>query len=232
MPAFQSQSTARRGFRKRSAHKTEMALILNKVEFHYPAPGPSDIVRKAQEICGLRASFEEDESKLALHEFSGEVFFECAPNERIQIRAYKQGAVERFEEETGYPSHPSIPRPEGHYDKDGTQTIYVETYFGHEPTLFRIVDVALQRLGGKSKDGCGSSTEYDRNLTETELLERLGKTATLHKRSRPLYIVGGILMILTLPFHLLWAVLSMPFKLFSLFRRHPGVFRGSEREKE
>lgn len=207
-----------------------MALIANQAKFAYPAPRPQLIAKTITDICGLKVAYVESEHGLDLHEFSGSLSFDLCPNEKVEIRAYKQGAVEKFHRDLNLPELAETIKPSGYYDKDGFQSIYIETQWGHEPTLLTMTQAALQRLGGEFQDGLEIDASALRPVAESEMRERLDANAALHKKRKPIYILGCVFIAATLPFHLVYALVRTPFSLFRLYRKHPTLFKQSNRK--
>lgn len=160
-----------------------------------------------------------------MQEFAGELFFEVAPKERIEIRAYKSGAVKQFLEQTELPAGPTFMKTEGYDDAPGSLRVYTETYLGREPTLFNVVTLSLVRLGGILENKGDNLQAFDQKLTTAELLVRHRSNTARHQKLTPLYFLGGILLVLTLPFHLLWTVLRLPIRLLRIYRKNPELFR-------
>lgn len=133
--------------------------------------------------------------------------------------------MQTYHESLDLPEPADLLKPQGYYDKDGIQRIYIETYLGGELTLLRVTELALQRLGGSFENGYTVDATFDRRLTEKEMQARLQANKSFHKRRAPLYVLAGILMIAALPFHIAWAVLSMPIKLRRIYKKYPSLRR-------
>ena len=101
----------------------------------------------------------------------------------------------------------------------------IEGHGGDEPTLFRLTLAALQRLGGDFEDVFRPDAAFDRTLTEAELRARIEANRSTHRRRAPLYVLAGLFMVATLPFHLAWALVSMPIKLRRIYKKYPGLRR-------
>lgn len=207
-----------------------MGLILSTTKFAYPAPRPEAIARQASEICGLPIRYQASEHPLKdVHEFSGAFFFEAEPGEKIELHAYQQGAVKRFEKEAGLPDHPALLKTQGYTDDHGVQRVYMHTFFGREPTLFHVIELALLKLGGTAEEPNDQLVEYDRVITPGELQERFRANRAMHRKNRPWYVLYGVFVVLTIPFHLLWSFVRLPFELFRLRRKHPDLFKKPRR---
>ena len=152
------------------------------------------------------------------------------PDEKIDVYSYRQGAVKRFDEKMGMPDHPAMMKKQGYFDDDGVQRVYLETYIGCELTLFHITELTLVKLGGRPERENSNPIEHDKILSEDELQARFLAHRKFHRKNRPLYILCGLFIVLTLPFHMLWALVSMPFKLLDLRRKHPELFNKGKKE--
>jgi hypothetical protein len=210
-----------------------MGKVFSVTKFDFPAPAPDMIARRATEICGLPVRYKHNEHTLdEVHEFSGTLHFECFPEDTVELCAYQQGAVKRFEEKMGRPDHPARLKARGHSDADGVQRVYLDSYIGCELTLFHVTELALLRLGGSPERPDKDLAKYDAVLTFEELQARFNANREFHRKNRPWYVLGVLLMVLTLPFHMLWAIISTPFKLFRLRKEHPELFRKPDRGPE
>lgn len=205
-----------------------MGMICSVTKFDFPAPQPELIARKVSEICGLHAHYTRNEHTLDdVHEFSGTLCFETVPEEKIELYAYRQGAIKRFNEELGMPDHGARIKTQGYSDADGVQRVYLDSYVGCELTLFHITELALLKLGGNSERPSDAPAEHDRILTIEELRARFQANKEIHRKNRPWYVLYGVFLVLCLPFQLVWTIVSMPFMLFRQRRKHPELFKKS-----
>jgi hypothetical protein len=198
-------------------------IIVDQVRFAYPAPGPDAIAKAITDICGLPVNYASSEYKDDLHEFSGDIFFTFAPTAKIEIRAYKQGAVEEFERQLNLPVPVATMKVEGRDDKDGTQRVYIESR-SSELTLFYLTQLALKRTGGTLFHDLDDEAKYDQRITEPEMLARLQANTTYHKKRIPLYALGALCFVATLPFIIVWTFIKAPFRLAAVRRKHPELF--------
>ena len=208
-----------------------MGKIMSVVKFDSPAPGPDVITRKASEICGLAICYERDEHTLdELHEFSGKLYFESMPEEKIDVRAYRQnGAKGRWDETNKISTSDAAMKPLGDSDSGEFQMVYLDSYLGCELTLFHVTELALVKLGGSTRRNSGNLVEHDKVLTAEELQARFQAHREFHRKNRPLYVLYALFIFLSLPFHIIWAIVSAPFALLGLRRKTPKSFKNNGR---
>ncbi len=123
-----------------------------KILFDGYPPELGAVAKKVEALSGLAVlatpSGPEAENLFYLH---GTLAFAAFPEESLEIYCYRLGAVRKWteEESAGQALLPELgPAVQGYDEEPGTRVVYVEVYFGTEPTLPAFILRALEALGG------------------------------------------------------------------------------------
>ena len=193
-----------------------MARIMSMTKFSYPAPHPNEIVKMASEITGLTVQFQANDNIAAFNEYSGEIYFEILPEEKVKLYSYQMCAIKELEDksskETGYES-PF--KPLGYDDCNGVQRVYVDGILGQEVTILNVATVALMKLGGELEDSYYELSEYDSQITEEELKQRVLKH---YKKMKPIFLMQKVWGFIALPLIVIYTIISTPYFLFVTYK--------------
>lgn len=192
-----------------------MGLVFDEVTFEGSAPNLARISDKVAELSGLPVSVTQrlqEEDKLSA--MLGELAFEGAPKNTIELRAYHPGAVKKWaDEEDGGMVIPEARAGhlEGYGELPGTQTVYIRSHYEQEPTLLLFILRALQELGGQLEHPLSEESRAlcDKPVSAAELDRREQKAA---RNALTTLLVGALfipLSLLAIPF----SILFLPFKL-------------------
>ena len=182
----------------------------------------SDISDKITELSGLPLSITESgaDVKGELCEMHGYLAFACAPDQALEIHAYRGGAVRRLcNEMFGNVRPPMAERVQGIREPAGTQSVYLRGYLGQEPTLLAATALALEALGGRPKHPIGDETrrQCGTPITPAQLAERRRKYA---RQMRSVAMVGLLLLPVMIPLWIVWLVAMMPWRVWKAYRRY------------
>lgn len=209
-----------------------MGVVINEVAFQGRAPQLSDIADKITEVSGLPLSVTEsgEDVKGDLYDLHGYLAFACAPEQQLEIHAYRGGAVRKLcEEMFGNVRLPIRKCVQGTNEPAGTQSVYLRGYIGQELTLLATTTLALEALGGRPKHPVGDEErrEYETPITPAQLEERRRKVA---KQMQPVAVVGLLLLPVMIPLWIVGIIVMMPWciwKGYKVYRSYIEVHRGS-----
>jgi len=107
-----------------------MGLVFEEVAFDGRAPQLSRIADKISELSGLPVVVTESgpDVKGDLYDLHGYLAFACAPAQQLEIHAYRDGAVRKL-------CLPMGKCVRGMHEPAGTQSVYLRSFIGQEPTL-------------------------------------------------------------------------------------------------
>ena len=201
------------------------------IAFNSPAPKPEVICEKASSLCGYPITFKlHEEFDDDLLEYQVEVNFEGFDYNSVVMYAYRDGAVKALEDEfSDEVEHTFIIKTQGYDDRDGRQTVYLEGYIQDEITLYQVLLKTLSYFN-PLPDEHGGFEDFDIPQLTQESIEELYLANERRERRRlPLYILYGVLTILWIPFSFLWTLLTLPFAIYRIYRKHPEIFRSSNK---
>jgi hypothetical protein len=200
-----------------------MGIVAGDAVFDGTAPQLQGIAEKVTELTGLAVEVTESDAevKANLYDLHGYLAFACAPQSRIEVHAYRPGAVKELcEEMFGDADFPLARVVKGRNEAPGTQTVYLRGFIGQEMTLFFATELALEALGGRSKYPLPEDVrrECGTPISEAQLQERMRKTA---REMGSMFLVGLLLFPLLLPLWivgLLWFVVTLPWRIWQACR--------------
>ena len=203
-----------------------MVLLIERVEFPYPAPRVQDIVEKIKENTGLTIECEYHHLESDSHrEYAAKLYFSVLPKETFEVYTYCQGAIKEMQDKEEKRSGIPQIRCEGYEDREGKQFVYIQGYMAQDLTPLRIIILALVKLGGKTENNQYYLENFDRKITIQELLEKHKDHIQQHKKNIPFYILAAITTIIWIPIGIIWTVISFPFKLLWVYKQCPEIFR-------
>ncbi len=198
-----------------------MGIVTCDVAFADQLPTLGQICAKIESICTLPVVIIESSTD-ELQDIDATIAFECDQDCKLQLSAYRPGAIDRFcnDEFSEDPQFGEVMKRvmksagEAHEQR----SIHLRSYVGLEPALMCTTALALEALGGTPCKPIGDEerAEYGRPITESELMRRY-ELQRKDNRSMswlfilllpvliPLWIVTMIWFILTLPFGLMRA---------------------------
>jgi hypothetical protein len=202
-----------------------MGIVTSEAAFDGKAPDLKSIGEKVAELSGLVVSVTEssDELKGTLFDLHGYLAFACAPESRIELHSYQAGAVKELcEDMFGKADFPLARAVKGRNEPPGTQAVYLRGFIGQEMTLFFTIELALEALGGRPPHPLPDDVrqEYGKPITAAELLERQRRMA---RQMRSMWGIGLLLLPLLIPLWivgLLWFVLTLPWRLWKAYRMY------------
>jgi hypothetical protein len=197
-----------------------MGMVFGELAFDGRAPDLSRIADKITELSGLPVCATESgaDVKGDLYDMHTRLAFACAPEEQLALHTYLPGTVRRFHNQA---FEGIEPRPakfvEGMGEPAGTQTVYLRSYIGQDPTLMTVSILALEALGGRPRHPISAEMkrEYGTPITAPQLAER---RRILRKQGRwgvavvllllpvllPLCFVGFLAFLVSMP----WLILK------------------------
>jgi hypothetical protein len=174
-----------------------MGLVFEEVVFDGRAPQLSHIADKITELSGLPLGVIESgpDVKGDLYDLHGYLAFACAPKQQLEIHAYRDGTVRKHR----LPMGKCV---QGMHEPSGTQSVYLRSFIGQEPTLLLAATLALEAMGGHPKHLPGDEVrrEYGTPVTPAQLAERQRKLAG------KLWPAVGIALLLLPVAMLLWFI--------------------------
>lgn len=194
-----------------------MALVSNSVIFNFPAPNIAEIISRVEEISGLPVCIIEDDGDNChdsedmgneLYDMYHEIAFSDFADNTLLIYSYKPGEILKStvedlgEKYKDYLSQMVIGL-EGADEKEGQQSIYLQTYLGRELSLYYASIIALLSLMGEAQKPIQLEKERKRFPLNKVILEQ--KT----KRNRWLFRLYFIIQVFLLPVSLLMSLLSV-----------------------
>ena len=199
-----------------------MGMLFAHVAFNERAPSLSEICDKIEEITSLSVVVLEQNSN-ELHELNARIAFKCAPENEIELLAYRPGAPGRFCDETFVePSHSLVMKSivQGANEPSGTQTVYLRGYMGQEETLMHVAKLALATLGGMPRIKISDDARriYGRRITADELDARYREMVRQNQWATWFTIV---MLPLLIPFWIigcLWGLMTIPYRIYRAIR--------------
>jgi hypothetical protein len=197
-----------------------LGIIIEKARFKTPAPRLQQIVDTITEISGLPIIVEEasPEIKGNFHDFCAHLAFESDPKNRLEIKAYIPGIVQKnYQQMREGEMGEFAPKAQGWDETPEFQTVHLQSYLGAEPTLIVVATLALEKLGGELKRPISDDErrEFGVRLTPEILNER-------RKKIRRQMLFPGILFLIFLPvtlvITLLTSTITMPYRIWKAYR--------------
>ena len=200
-----------------------MGIALQEVVFEGKAPRLEELSEKISDCLGLAliATELDDQIKGDLYDVRGKIRLADFPKEAITVYAYRAGGVHRHMERAGMAEMPMAGVVQGANEKPGTQTVYVETCSGMEPTLALAAVAALQALGGRIAGEERDPASYERWVTRTSVAEL--RRRLRRNRNRTIIALAGAILLspILIPIWALWLVwtlLALPWRIFRAWR--------------
>jgi hypothetical protein len=196
-----------------------MAVVSEEVTFDGRAPALSLIADKVSALSGLSVSVKDSgaDVKGNLHDLHARLTFACAPEEQLELYAYRPGAVKEFAESWPGPSAQFL---QGLHEPAGAQVVYLRSYNGLEPTLMVVTGLALEALGGRPRAPIPEDVRraYGRPITAAQLEARRRKAC---KQAWGACLVGVALLPVLLPLWLVGFALSLvllPWRIWKAYQ--------------
>lgn len=210
-----------------------MTMVFGEVSFNDRAPTTETLRAKITEICGLPVSIHAPApGDLDIYDQHAYLSFDVAPEEQLEVFSYRPGAAKKFYNDfmEGYEHLPTAKYSVGLNEAPGTQTVFLRSFVGLEPTLYLVALIALEDLGGKSRD---PTTEEDRReyavrIAPDQLRERREKLHAQFKRAAWLQL---LMLPITVPMLLLsfFVMLALtPFRLWKAYQLYQKFDEGLE----
>jgi hypothetical protein len=200
-----------------------MGVVVAQAVFYGTAPELQRIGEKVAEMSGLAVSVTESsaEIKYTLYDLHGYIAFACDPESRIELHSYRTGAVKELcDGMFGTNDFPLAHAVQGRNEAPGTQTVHLRGFVGQEMTLFFVIELALEALGGRCPDPLPDDVrqEYSKPITAAELLERRRRMV---RELRSMWWLGLLLLPLLIPLciaGILFFVVTRPWRLWKAYR--------------
>lgn len=188
-----------------------MGIVLDEVRFQGRAPDLRRIADKITELSGLPVIVQESGADVVgnLYDLHAGVAFACAPQEKLEVFSYRPGAVKEFYEEFSQGIElPSARFMVGLNEPAGTQAVYLRSFAGQEPSLMAFTLLALEALGGGTRQPIPEEVrrQYAGPMTEAEFQER---RRSLRKKLGLAALLYLLLLPITIPLFLLGLLVSL-----------------------
>lgn len=183
-----------------------LGIVVTTATFDRPTPCATRIAEAVAELTGQRVTVEDfgPDVRGPLSALNAFLAFTAFPHARVELTAYDGDAVLEHLRKTGLAGTPVARATMGANDAPGTQTVYVQTYLGAEPTLFFATALALEALGGRLAEPADEAMrrEYGVRVSHAELNRRRRAAS----RRAGLALTGGCLAVSFAP--LTWIALT------------------------
>ena len=151
-----------------------MGVVVDKVVFAGEVPTAARIAERVTAIVGHPVLVTESEPRDDLRDLSASLAFEGFPNSRVELTAYRVGAVEEYVRQLGMEKFPIAKAMEGAGEAADRRTVHIRAYIGQELTLFAATILALEALGGRPNRAVGERDRllFGRSVDAAELTRR------------------------------------------------------------
>ena len=129
-----------------------MGIYAAKVRFSGPPPTAEALRLKIEELASRPVEFKPDVPDPDFdYEVAGLMRLAEFPQSGVTLKVYKPGSVAAWWRETDESGdlEAFAPSIEGFDESPGRRTVYLQGYLGQETTLFNLILVALESLGGR-----------------------------------------------------------------------------------
>jgi hypothetical protein len=214
-----------------------MGIVTAAVVFDGQAPELTRIVEKVTELSGLPLSVSESgaDLKADLYDLHAHLAFACDPNALLVLHSYRAGAVKAFYRETfGDTPLPVARYVQGLNEAPGTQTVYLQSHIGQEPTLFFVTELALEALGGRPRSPIPEELrrDYGTPITPAQLEARRREVG---RQTLGMVLVVVLLLPVLIPLWFVGLVLSvalLPWRLWKAAKQVRAYTEGRDRRSE
>jgi hypothetical protein len=197
-----------------------MGVVVTEVVFDGRAPALADIADAVTRRTGLPVAATDSgpDARGDLFDLHAHLAFADAPDTRVEMSAYRPGAVaelcRQMFRETGSPIAKHV---QGLNEPPGTQAVCVRGFVGQEPTLFFATILALESLGGRPRDPLDDDERqrYGTSIAPAELAERRRE---VRRRMWPAVVIGLVLLPILIPVWFAAFVLTMPWRIWRASR--------------
>jgi hypothetical protein len=194
-----------------------MGIITEEVRFEGQAPDAARIADKVKEIIGLPIILHESgpEMRCDFHSLHAQLAFARFPKQRVELTAYRPGAVQELQKRNGTDTLPFARAVQGAHERPGTQTVYMRGYIGQELTIIFATMLALEALGGHLREPVSEEMrrEYGSRIATAELERRQRK---VERQSLLTLLLGTILLPILLPLwaaSIVWHLVKIPWRI-------------------
>jgi hypothetical protein len=204
-----------------------MGLVASEIAFDGRAPTAARVAEKVTELVGLPVLVNEDwpAGVDELYDLHAELAFARYPDIKVELYAYRPGAVAEFIARMDVNEVPFNRLMQGANEPPGTQVVYLRWFAGPDLTLFVATTIALEDLGGRAREPV--TPEMRRNYAHPIAEAELDRRHRRARRKRFLALLATVALLpILVPFWLasaIWYLLTLPWRISracKLYRQH------------